>query len=465
MKLADLLSTQPPLLRIPKARAEIGKKLLASGKKLVVIDDDPTGMQTVQEVNVYMDWSVDVLRKALGSGPPVFFVSVNSRSLGPDEAKTLAFEVGSNLHQAAELEKAGILLASRSDSTLRGHFPYEVDALIAGFGMNPDGVILAPAFFEAGRYTIDDTHWAEQGGDLVPVHQTEFARDPMFSFKNSDLKAWVEEKTGGAVKAGQVRSIPLGLVRRDGPVGVTKELINAHGGRPIVVNGACYEDYEVLCLGIQAAEEKGKRFVYRCSASFLKARGGFEDRPVLTHKEMIQRDGPGLIVAGSYVEKTSRQLRRLLEAGLGEAIEIRVEELQRKENREREIRGVSTEVDRKLDRGETVVLYTSRKILRSPGKDFAETGKSIMEGICEVVKHIHVPPAFVVAKGGITSIQVAKDALGAKEAFALGQILPGVPVWRLGSESRWPGLPFVVFPGNVGDDGAVLKAVMALRGK
>jgi uncharacterized protein YgbK (DUF1537 family) len=463
MKLSEILAHQPPVRHIPGVREQIRKSLIESGKRLVVIDDDPTGVQTIHGVRVYMDWSVDVLRKAIASEEPVFFISNNSRSLSPEETQKLSLEVGHNLSEAIQREGIDILLTSRSDSTLRGHFPYEVDALVSGLGMEPDGVIIVPAFLEAGRYTVDDVHYAEQDGEIVPVNRTEFARDPAFSYKNSNLKAWVEEKTNGLVKAEDVLSISLKLLREGGPKAVAEELLSASDRVPIIVNAACYEDLEVLALGIISAEEKGKKFVYRCAASFIKARGGFEDRPLLNYQDLAPGDGLGLIVAGSYVEKTSRQLKRLLDSGLAEGVEIRVQELQNTESREQEIESVAELVDRKLTAGITTVLYTSRKLHTDSTQNFQETGNIIMRTLCEVVGRIQYQPGYLVAKGGVTSIEVARKALNVKEAFAMGQILDGVPVWRLGAEARWSGIPYVVFPGNVGDDNALLRVVQILR--
>ena len=464
MILSELLIHQPPAKPIPGARAEIRNALIASGKCLVVIDDDPTGMQTVQDVRVYMDWSVDTLQKAIASGAPVFFISINSRSLSPDKAKSLAFEVGTNLRQAVQNEKVKILLASRSDSTLRGHYPYEVDALLEGYGLKPDGIIFAPAFFEAGRYTVDDVHWADQGGEVVPISQTEFAYDPVFSFKNSNLKDWIEEKTHGAVKAANISSISLKRIRQQGPEAVTRSLLEVSNGIPVVVNGAGYDDYNSLCLGIQAAEEQGKVFIYRCSASFLKARGGFEDRALLTRYEMAPGQGPGLIVAGSYVNKTSQQLQQLLESGLAEGVEFKVGAINFEKTRDKEVGRVLQEVENKLAAGITTVLYTSRKLTVTEGRDFSEVSSRIMKSLCEAVGRIGTKPGYIIAKGGITSIEIARTALRVQETLALGQILPGVPVWRLGKEARWPDIPYVVFPGNVGDETALLKAVTTLRG-
>ena len=464
MKLSEILVKQPPVRRIPDARVQIRKSLIASGKRLVVIDDDPTGMQTVHGVRVFMDWSVDVLRKAIASEEPVFFISTNSRSLSPVETQNLSLEVGRNLREAAQLEGVEILLTSRSDSTLRGHFPSEVDALTSGLGLEPDGIIIVPAFFEAGRYTIDDIHRVEQDGELVPVHQTEFARDPVFGFKNSDLKAWVVEKMNSAIRAEDVRSISLKLLREGGPEAVTRELLGASDRVPVIANATCYEDLEVLSLGIISAEEKGKKFAYRCAASFIKARGGFEDKPLLTHQDLAAGDGPGLIVVGSYVEKTSRQLQQLLDSGLAEGIELRVRELQRKESRKSEIQSVSKMMNQKLAAGISTVLYTSRKLQIDSNQNFQEIGNVIMQSLCQVVGQIQFRPAYLVAKGGVTSIELARTALNVREAFAIGQIIGGVPVWRLGAEARWSDTPYVVFPGNVGDDRALLRVITVLRG-
>jgi uncharacterized protein YgbK (DUF1537 family) len=465
LKLSELLALQPPVRRIPDARTQIRKSLVSSGKRLVVIDDDPTGAQTIHGVRVFMNWSVEVLRQAFSSEEPVFFICDNSRSLGPAEAQALSLEVGHNLREAIRQEGAEFLLASRSDSTLRGHFPVEVDALTAGLGLKPDGTIIIPAFFEAGRYTIDDIHYAEQDGELVPVHRTEFARDPVVGFKNSNLKAWVSEKMNYTMAAKDVRSIPLRLLREGGPEAVAEGLLGASEGVPIVVNATCYEDLEVLVSGLQSAENKGKKFVYRCAASFIKARGGFEDRPMMTNQELAAGAGPGLIVVGSHVEKTSRQLKQLLDSGLAAGIELKVQEVIREEARENEIRSISREVDRRLEAGEGVVLYTSRELQLASNGNVLETGNTIMQSLCEVIRRIESRPGYIVAKGGITSIELARTALNVKVALVPGQIVSGVPVWRTGAEARWPDIPYVIFPGNVGDDSALLKVVTILNGR
>ena len=461
MTLKDRLATLPPPLNIPGARRALGESLRASRVKVVAIDDDPTGTQTVHDVPVFMEWSVSTLRRAFDHPAPLFFVSTNSRSLQRDDAESLAHEVGRNLRAAAAQAGVRFLVASRSDSTLRGHFPGEVDALASELpGPPPDGVILVPAFFDAGRYTIDNTHWVDTGAELVPANATEFARDPDFGFRHGDLREWVEEKTAGRVRAEQVACISLEQIRGEGPQGVLAVLAKARG--PIVANAACDSDLEVLALGVQAAEESGKKFIYRTSASFVKVRAGVDDRPLLTRAQMKPGPGPGLVIAGSYVEKTSRQIHALAASGHVLPIEISVPRLLDQNARAEEITRVSAAVSEKLAEGTPVLLFTSREKQSPAG--FLAAGRTIMEGLCEVTRRIRQRPGFLVAKGGITSIAIARTALGCTEAMVLGQVLHGVPVWQLAAGSAWAGVPYVVFPGNVGGDDALLQVVNAFRG-
>lgn len=460
MKLSELIASLPPPLAIPGARRSIREALVRSGTRLVVIDDDPTGTQTVHDTRVLLDWSAAALSQALARPDPLFFISTNSRSLPRADAEALAHEVGRNLRTAARQAGARVRIASRSDSTLRGHFPAEVDALAAELPAAVDGVILVPAFFDAGRYTINNVHWVELGGELVPAHLTEFARDPDFGFAHGDLREWVQEKTAGRINAGRVICVSIEDLRRGGPERVAALLSSARNGAAIVANAACDEDLEVLALAAQAAEENGRSFIYRTSASFVKVRAGVNDRPLLSRNEMQPGPGPGLIIAGSYVARTSAQIERLAASGRVLPIEISVQRLLDGRARPGEIRRVSRAASESLAGGVTVLVHTSRK--RHDASDFLAAGRSVMAGLCEVVAGIEGKPGFLVAKGGITSIAVAKTALGCGEAMVLGQALKGVPVWRLGLGSKWSDIPYVVFPGNVGEPDSLLTVVETL---
>lgn len=437
----------------------------------MVVDDDPTGTQTVNGIRVYMDWSVDTLLRALSRPDEVFYISTNSRALPHTEMRALTRELGINL-LAASRKLAGetgknvrLLLASRSDSTLRGHFPEEIDALLEGYGLETDGVILAPALFEAGRYTIDDIHWVDSGNRVVPAAETEFAADPAFGYTKSNLKEWVEEKTRGRWKAEQVLSLSLETLRLGGVPRALEVLSQAKGGVPVVINAATYEDLETAVLALMKSEERGKRFVYRCAACFVKVRGGFVDRPLLTASELSTAGGAGLVVVGSYVGKTGRQLDRLLKAVPCDGIELQVDRIALGDQEgAAEVRRVSAEADRSLAAGRTAVVYTSRGVRQAGGKEFLQFGQRVMMALCSVVQFVGKRPSFVVAKGGITSIEIARTGMGVKEAYVPGQIAKGVPLWQLGQEAKWPGIPYVVFPGNVGDDSTLAQVVEALQG-
>ena len=454
MTLAAALSRLPPPMRIPGARGTIRSSLEKSGTKLIVIDDDPTGTQTVHGVRVYMDWSPSTLTAAFRRADPVFYVSTNSRSLPEAQAAARAAELGRNLRKVSAAEAVDFVVASRSDSTLRGHFPAEVSALVSELAAPIDATILVPAFFEAGRYTLNDIHWVDDGTELVAAHLTEFARDPDFGFRHSDLKEWVEEKSKGAVKARDVISIPIRELRLKGPAYVAEVLCKAEKGIPIVANAACYEDLDALALGVIQAESRGKRFVYRTAASFVKVRAGLEDRPLLTREKINAAGKTGLIVVGSYVTRTTRQLEALLRSKRVQGIVLDVSHP--------EIERVARDASLCLERGATPVIFTSRA--RQESEDFLATGKAVMTCLCETVRRITERPAWIIAKGGITSIELARSALGVEAADVMGQVIKGVPVWRLAGEGPWSDVPYIVFPGNVGDESALARVFALLDG-
>jgi uncharacterized protein YgbK (DUF1537 family) len=465
MTLKEMLSTKPPAKSSLKSRADIRRQLANDNCKLVVVDDDPTGTQTVSGIRVYMDWSAETLDRALSREDAVFFVSTNSRAYPEAQMRELTLGFARNLRTAADKRGVRVLMASRSDSTLRGHYPSEVDALLSGYGAEADGVVIAPALFEAGRYTIDDIHWVEEAsGQMVKAGDTEFAKDPNFGYTKSNLREWVEEKTKGRWKASDALSLSLETLREKGTEGALEVLMGAAGGVPVILNAAAYEDLETAVLALAAAEKAGKKFAYRCAACFVKVRGGFLDRPLLTAKELGIEAGPGLVVVGSYVGKTSRQLDSLLKAGGCEALELEVGRLAESPDAGRaEVQRVSALADAALRENRTAVVYTSRTVRQAEGREFLDFGNRVMMALCDTLKGMNVRPSFVVAKGGITSIEIARTALGVREAYVAGQIAKSVPLWKLGEETKWPGIHYVVFPGNVGNDDTVREVVEELR--
>lgn len=438
----------------------------ASGRKLVVLDDDPTGTQTVHDVAVVTSWDRDTLRSELQRSD-VFYVLTNSRAMPEREAVAAAAEIGTTLRELADELGVEIVVDSRSDSTLRGHFPAELDALCGGLGDSDAIRLLVPFFAEGGRLTVHGTHYVRTDTDLVPVADTEFARDRLFGYANSWLPDWVQERTGGAVGADDVVTIDIDTLRRGGPDAIADILAGAAPGTVVVGDAVDDGDIEVLAAGVLAAEAAGRRIVYRTAASFVRIRAGIERRDLLDAAELIAgRDGPPLVIVGSHVQRTGTQLEECLALDGVSGIALDVDAVLVADEREPVTDVCVAEIDQALSVGRCPVLYTSRG--QRTGADPAETmliGQRVSDAVCEIVERIRVAPSAIVAKGGITASDVATEALGVRRAVVLGQIQPGVPVWRLGPESRHPGCAYVVYPGNVGPPSGLADVVATLRGR
>ncbi len=451
--LADALRNLPPGWPHDPS-SEIEAALRLAGKKIVAIDDDPTGTQTVHDIPVLTEWPLEALCEELRNDLPAFYLLTNSRAFPLRQACKINAEIGNRLREAAKLTNREIAVVSRSDSTLRGHFPGEVDALTEALDGGFDGCLLCPYFGDSGRLTIGDVHYLVEGDRLLPAGQSEFARDHSFGYRASNLLEWVEEKSKGRIKSEQTASISLGDIRIGGPDVVARRLSEIEGGTVVIINAANRRDLECFMLGLLKAEAVGKRFIYRTGASFVAARAGISPRSLLATADLVfSGDKGGLFVVGSYVSQTTIQVENLIQEKGVVSLKLPARELIDKGNHAEVISQVAVAADQSLDLGQDVVIYTSRELVADKNAEKSlSIGRRISEGLVETVRQIQTRPRYLVAKGGITSSEVATKAMGVKRAMVSGQILPGVPVWEMGSEARHPGLPFIVFPGNVGDD-------------
>jgi uncharacterized protein YgbK (DUF1537 family) len=458
-----LASLPPPWAEdpLPAIRAEVER----TGRTVIVLDDDPTGTQTVHDVPIITEWSVEALSEALRDEAPAVYVLTNSRSLPLAEAQALNREIGRNLKAASAATSRPFVVVSRSDSTLRGHFPGEVDALCEGLGGGFDAWLLIPFFEAGGRLTVNDVHYVAEGDSLVPAAQTPFAADHVFGYRRSNLRRWAEEKTAGRVQAEDVCSVSLNDIRRGGPGRVAELLGRLSGGCICVVNAACQRDVEVFALGLLAAEVGGKRFLYRTAASFVPARSGIAPRPLVGREELhLASAGGALLVFGSYVPKSTQQLSHLMEHGDVDAVEVAVEKLLDDGRRAGEIERAAAAAEAGLQHGRDTVIFTSRRLVTDDaGRHNLSIGRRVSDSLVSIVRSIGPRPRYLLGKGGITASDIATKACGVKRAMVLGQVLPGVPVWRLGEETPHPQMPYVVFPGNVGGEDAVTRIVGDLR--
>jgi uncharacterized protein YgbK (DUF1537 family) len=467
VKLTDLPPAWPDDL-LPIIRSEIAR----SGRRLVVLDDDPTGTQTSHGVLVVTEWSEDELAGALRESHPAIFVLTNSRSLHEPEAVALAAEAGRNLARAARSVGVEVAIGYRGDSTLRGHYPAESwalrDAFAAESGQPFDGEILAPFFEEGGRFTIGDTHYVQQGEELTPAGETEFARDAAFGYRSSFLPAWVQEKSHGRVAAGVVGSVSIEDLRQGGPDRVAEILQGVTGGKIIVANSASYRDMEVFVTGLLRAEAAGKRFIYRVSASFVRVRGGMDGRPLLTIADLYPGGAPktaGITFVGSHVQRSTEQLEQAVNLADLQVRELRVARLLEPATRDAEVHDAVAWLESHYPQGRDTLLYTSRGVITgTTPEESLRVSQVVSAAAVDVAQRLSVPPRYIIAKGGITSNDLAIKALRVHHATVPGQVAPGIPCWLLGPESRFPNVPYVIFPGNVGTPRTLADIITMLRG-
>ncbi|MGB3557050.1 MAG: four-carbon acid sugar kinase family protein, partial [Geitlerinemataceae cyanobacterium] len=303
--------------------------------KIIVLDDDPTGSQTVHSCLLLTRWDVDILRIGLADESPICFILTNTRALTPEEATTVTREVCRNLKVALAAE--GIeefLVVSRSDSTLRGHYPIETDAIAEELGPF-DAHFLTPAFFEGGRFTRDSIHYLMVQGVETPVHKTEFARDSVFGYHHSYLPDYVEEKTQGKIPANQVERFLLADIRS----GSLDRLMQLHDNCCGVVDAETQTDLDLFAGDTIEAASRGKRFLFRSAASLLTSLANLGKQPLAAEamSQYVRGGKPGAVIVGSHVKKTTQQLESLLREPNITGIEIDVAQLLNNSGEQRDI--------------------------------------------------------------------------------------------------------------------------------
>lgn len=456
-----------------KANRLLAEKIAAWDKKWVVLDDDPTGVQTVHDVSVYTDWEEDSLRAGFVEQNNLFYVLTNSRGFTQEQTKKAHREIAQATAGAAAASGKDYQFISRSDSTLRGHYPLETELLKAEMeaetGKTVDGEILCPFFPEGGRFTIDDVHYVRYGDELIPAAETEFARDKTFGYTSSDMKAYVEEKTGGRYPAKDVITISLEMIHDMDIDGITKKLMAVENFNKVVVNAIGYADLKVFAIALYQAMEQGKTFLFRTAAAFVKVIGGISDQPLLDREKMVRKNtgNGGIVVVGSYTQKTTAQLEALKTLPGVECLELNSDLVLDEAAMDAEVERVLKEEQELIAAGKTVVVYTRRRqlVMDDDSKEnILLRSVRISDAVQSLVGRLQTEPAFVVAKGGITSNDVGTKALRVKRANVMGQIKPGIPVWQTGTESKFPGIPYVIFPGNVGEKETLKEAVECLIG-
>ena len=485
---ADVLAAYPAEVQIPAqlVAEAVEASAAITPQVLVVLDDDPTGTQSVSDLPVLTRWDAPDFTWAFAQGKPAVYVLTNTRSLDPAEAAARNEEIVRNALLAADNSQFPLRVGfvSRGDSTLRGHFPLEPDTiaatLAAASGEVTDGVVIVPAFPDAGRVTIGGVHYMRgtgpEAGHLTPVSETEFAKDASFGFANSELAEYVAEKSRGRYPASSVIVLDLNIIRAAGPDGdpqvsakaIADAIAPASGSTPIVADIVTENDLRALALGLEEAERRGKKLLYRVGPPFVRARIGQEIRNELSGEEAFAGNTPslagGLIVVGSHVGVTTRQLRVLTEQhSSAKIVEVDVERLLG-EQAEAYLDDTVDAVVEALHHGD-VIVHTSRLLIKTDDAAASlRIARTVSAAVVALVNRTlkTFPPRFVIAKGGITSSDVAAHGLEIRHAIVRGPMLPGiVSLWEP-VDGPAKGIPYIVFAGNVGDDQSLAQVTRKL---
>lgn len=447
---------------------------MTDGRRLLVLDDDPTGSQCVADVAVALDQDPALAADVLARPGSCCFVLTNSRALPEAEAVATSRRIVGGVLDTLQSRGAadGLHVVSRSDSTLRGHVIAEPAAIadeLEEHGITTDAILLCPAMLEAGRFTRENVHYATVDGAAVEVAATDFAADATFGYTRSDLPAFLEERSGGAVRAGDVLCLGLDDIRSGGVQTVVDILAGARDRRWVVVNATEYRDMEVVAEAVTRLEAAGRTLITRCAPSFVRALAGQRGATVIDPEQLRiapDRRPGGLVVVGSHVGLTTQQLAVVQERGGLTEIELDVPTLLDPERAEEHLAQSAAAAARALESGDCVVS-TSRTLVRAEDREESlAIARRVSDAVVRLVQQVRTArPAWVVAKGGITSHEVAEHGLGIRRARVLGQFFPGQISLFLPEEAPADvlGAPYVVFPGNVGSRTALAEVIDILR--
>ena len=412
-----------------KAEALLSQAMEGFHKKLVVLDDDPTGVQTVHDVSVYTDWEEESIRKGFEEKEAMFFILTNSRSFSVEETTKVHQDIAARVAKVARELGQDFMIISRGDSTLRGHYPLETQLLADGLTKNEgvviDGEIICPFFPEGGRYTMDNIHYVKEQENLVPAGMTEFAKDKTFGYKSSDLTEYVEEKTEGKYHKEDCITISLDELNALDVQGIKDKLMSAQNMAKIIVNAVSYADLKVFCAALVLAMKAGKHYMARTAAAFTKVMGRISDQPLLGRAQLEgDTKNGGIVLIGSHVKKTTDQLNCLKKLdGQADFMEFQVNTVFEENGLEKAVERTVKAAEEKILSGRTVVIYTSRQLLAPENmtpEEKLHISVKISNAVTSIIGKLSVKPKFIIAKGGITSSDVGTKALRVKKARVMG---------------------------------------------
>ncbi len=448
--------------------------------KIIIIDDDPTGSQTVHNCYLLLKWDYKTLFRALKSDSKLLFILANTRSLSRDDLKIRLKEICFSLKKVLDnpiFAEEDFIFISRGDSTLRGHNflePFIINQLLGPF----DATFYIPAFIEGNRITINGSHFVNN----IPVHETIFAKDKVFGFATSNIKELLYKQSNCQINKEKIENITitdlesLDISNKKPFFEYIKKLSN---NTKVIVDAKNYSHLNQFSFLIKELAKK-KKFLFRTAASFISSLSSIEtnNKQNIYYSQLRRKNKnnafmQGIIIVGSYVELTTLQLNKILELNICKAIEINVEKIYalfKLNNEDDQLNSLKkiilNSIRYEISQNLIPVLFTSRKIIcHSDENDLINFNNYLSVFIAEIVSEIRNEIGYLISKGGVTTNYILSKGFNADEVYLEGQILPGISLVTLDIPNKKDKLPIVTFPGNIGNEIALVKVLEILENK
>lgn len=409
---------------------------LSGRQRTVVLDDDPTGTQEITNAPVLLRRNRIALVELL-QGSDTVYVLTNTRAVSEGDAKKLLDKLRLDVAFAEESLGIEVLVVQRGDSTLRGHVFAEIDV----FAHAESVVVFAPAFPAGGRLTSGGVHRVLVDGMWINAADTEFATDPVFGFSERTMVDYVQAKGSRSAVSTQ-------------PANFLSTALATEPGTVIVPDAESNSDLEEVARDIRTLVRSGRSVVVRCAAPLAAYLAGRKSTGFIDLAR-VPRSGPVLVVAGSHTAATTRQI----EAVLGRwpsMVEIDTDAALADPDAAGAL--AAARVREAFLTTEVVILATER-VRRAEHGSLGDAAR-VMQALSSAVTEVRDVPGVVIAKGGITSAEIARSGFGAKVGWVQGQVEPGISLWKLGDQDS--GLPYIVVPGNIGDADTIVRLVTKL---
>ena len=102
-----------PKVDIAAVQALLEEKCREDRHKIIVLDDDPTGVQTVHDISVYTDWSYDSIKRGFEEKGKLFYILTNSRGFTVEHTTRAHLEIGETAAKVSEETGIDYVIVSR----------------------------------------------------------------------------------------------------------------------------------------------------------------------------------------------------------------------------------------------------------------------------------------------------------------------------------------------------------------